>query len=88
MISDLFPFKINSAVIKNGSVHFRAYKKETPVDVYLTQFNATIDNLGNIRDETNPLVSTDKRFGPGEGWRKRTKHAGSVSMLSASEGRE
>src|SRR5438876_3808537 len=24
MIRDLFPFKINSAVIKNGSIHFRA----------------------------------------------------------------
>jgi hypothetical protein len=58
MIRDLFPFKINSALIKNGSIHFRAYKGETPVDVYLSQVQGAIDNLGNIRDETNPLVST------------------------------
>ncbi len=58
MIADLFPFKINSAVIKNGSVHFRAYQGKKPLDVYLSQVEASIDNLGNIRDETNPLVST------------------------------
>jgi hypothetical protein len=45
IIRDLFPFKINKAV-------------EKPVDVYLSQVAASIDNLTNIRDETNPLVST------------------------------
>jgi hypothetical protein len=33
------------------------------VDVYISQFEATIDNLGNIRDETNPLVSTVQATG-------------------------
>src|SRR4051812_20005602 len=36
MIADLFPFKINSAIVQNGSVHFRAYKGTNPVDVYLS----------------------------------------------------
>lgn len=58
MIRDLFPFKINSAIIKNGSVHFRSYQAQKPVDVYLSQVEGTIENLGNIRDETKPLVST------------------------------
>lgn len=58
MIRDLFPFKINSAVITNGSAHFRSYQAQKPVDVFLSQLEATIDNLGNIRDETKPLVST------------------------------
>src|ERR1041385_7810883 len=58
MIKDLFPFKINSAVVKDGSVHFRAFKGEPPVDVYLTRGQASLDTLGNIRDETKPLVST------------------------------
>jgi hypothetical protein len=57
VIRDLFPFKINSAIIKEGSVHFRAFKSDKPVDVYLSHLNATIDNLSNIRDETNPLVT-------------------------------
>ena len=57
MIRDLFPFKINGAIIQNGSVHFRAFQKKQPVDVYLTDLNGTIDNLGNIQNETTPLVA-------------------------------
>jgi len=57
VIRDLFPFKINSAIIKEGSVHFRAFKSDKPVDVYLSHVNAAIDNLSNIRDETNPLAT-------------------------------
>jgi hypothetical protein len=58
MIRELSPFKINSALIKNGSIHFRAYTTEKPVDVYLSQVEGSIDNLGNIRDESTPLLST------------------------------
>jgi hypothetical protein len=57
-IRDLFPFKINSAVIHNGSIHFRTYQSQQPVDVYLSHVEGTVDNLGNIRDESNPLVTT------------------------------
>ena len=63
IIKDLFPFKINSAIIKDGSIHFRAYQTAKPVDVYISQVQATIDNLGNIRDETIPLVSTVQATG-------------------------
>lgn len=58
MIRDLFPFTINSAAVQNGSVHFRAYQTEKPLDVYLSQFNASIENLSNVRDELNPLAAT------------------------------
>jgi hypothetical protein len=58
MIKDLFPFRINSAMIQNGSIHFRAFQAKQPVDIYLSEVNASVDNLGNIRDETKPLVST------------------------------
>jgi hypothetical protein len=58
IIQDLFPFQINSAVIHNGSAHFRSFEAHQPVDVYLTQLEAMIDNLGNIQGETRPLVAT------------------------------
>src|SRR5215469_16602007 len=58
MIRDLFPFQINSAIIQNGSVHFRTYKSEKPVDIYLSQVNGSIDDLSNIRNETTPLVTS------------------------------
>jgi hypothetical protein len=63
MIQELFPFKINSATIRNGTVHFRSYLTAKPVDVYVSQLEATIDNLGNIRDESKPLVSTVQATG-------------------------
>lgn len=58
MIRDLFPFKINSALIHNGSVHFQTYQSQKPVDVYLSHLEGSIDDLGNVRDQTNPLVTT------------------------------
>ena len=58
IIRDLFPFKINSALVHNGSVHFRAFKTNIPVDVFLSNVEGSIDNLTNIRDDTMPLIST------------------------------
>ena len=63
LLQGLFPFKINSAVILAGSIHFRAYQAAKPVDVYISQLAATIDNLGNIRDETTPLIATVQATG-------------------------
>ena len=63
MIRDLFPFKINSAVVQDGSIHFRTFTSQKPVDVYISQLQASIDNLTNIRNETKPLVSTVQATG-------------------------
>jgi hypothetical protein len=60
IIQDLFPFKINHAAIHDGSIHFRAFGTDPPVDVYLSQVEATITNLTNIHDDVAPLVSTVK----------------------------
>jgi hypothetical protein len=58
IIQDLFPFKINSCLIHDGSVRFRAFSTKPPVDVYLSELEGSIENLTNIRDEVTPLVST------------------------------
>ncbi|MBC8107077.1 MAG: DUF748 domain-containing protein [Anaerolineae bacterium] len=58
ILNDLSPFKINSVKIHDGSVHFRTFTSEEPVDVYLSQLEASIDNLTNIRDEIAPLITT------------------------------
>jgi hypothetical protein len=63
MIRDLSPFKVNSAEIQDGSVHFRAYKTPKPLDVYLSQVNGSIQNLSNIRNDTTPLVATVQASG-------------------------
>jgi hypothetical protein len=58
MIRDLFPFQINSAAVHNGEIHFRAFDKDPPVDVYLNNLEASVENLTNIHDETKPLITT------------------------------
>ena len=60
IIQDLFPFQINSAIIRHGSIHFRVFSAVKPVDVYLSEVNASIDDLGNIRNELTPLVASVK----------------------------
>ncbi len=60
MIQDLFPFKINSAAVHNGSVHFRATVTDPPVDLSLDDLEASVENLTNIHEEVTPLVATVK----------------------------
>jgi hypothetical protein len=58
ILEDLFPFKINSLHVNNGSIHFRAFDTNPPVDMYIADLNASIRNLTNIHDDVTPLVST------------------------------
>jgi hypothetical protein len=60
MLSDLFPFQINSATVDNGSIHFRTYKSEKPVDIYLSNLHAEVDDLTNVDNSVTPMLSTVK----------------------------
>lgn len=63
IMRDLFPFQINSARLQDGTVHFRAFQVEPPVDVYLSKVEASIENLTNVRDEVVPLISSIRAKG-------------------------
>jgi hypothetical protein len=60
IIRDLFPFKINSATVSDGTIHFRAFHSDPLVDVYLSDVDGALENLTNINDDTAPLISTVK----------------------------
>ncbi|MDP9175665.1 MAG: DUF748 domain-containing protein [Planctomycetota bacterium] len=62
-LADLFPFKLNSVEIHNGAIHFRSYKKQKPVDVYLSGMEASVDDLTNIRDRSTPMLTTVQASG-------------------------
>jgi hypothetical protein len=57
-LTDLFPFQLNSVRIHNGSIHFRSYKRDKPVDVYLSNLEASVDDLTNVRDQVTPMLTT------------------------------
>jgi len=59
-LTDLFPFKLNSVQVHDGAIHFRSYKSAKPVDVYLNNLDASIDDLTNVRDRTTPMLTTIK----------------------------
>lgn len=60
MLRDLFPFEINRAEIHNGSVHFLSPDTDPPVNVYLSQMEASVDNLKNIQNSVTPQFATVK----------------------------
>lgn len=63
LFSALFPFKLNSVLIHGGSIHFRSYKEQKPVDVYLSKLEASIDDLSNIDDRSTPMLTTVRASG-------------------------
>ncbi|CAG0994752.1 hypothetical protein PHYC_02494 [Phycisphaerales bacterium] len=58
MLNDLFPFRIDRAEIKDGQVHFHAFHTRPPVDVFVTELQAELTNLTNVRDTIEPLIAT------------------------------
>ena len=58
ILRDLFPFEINATEIHEGKVHFRAFQRDPPVDVYLSSLEGSIENLTNIHDDVTPMFST------------------------------
>jgi hypothetical protein len=58
VLQQLAPFKINRAEVQDGSIHFRSYVQTKPVDVYLDNLQATVDNLTNIKNQSAPMMAT------------------------------
>ena len=52
--------RYDSTHIIDGSIHFRVFQSEPPVDIYLSKVNGSIENLGNIENEVTPLNATVK----------------------------
>lgn len=58
MLENLFPFRINSVELQNGSIHWRSYEQSVPLNVYLSRVHVSVKDLTNVRDETRPLFAT------------------------------
>ncbi len=58
MMRELFPLRINSCRIVDGTVRFHAFHKNPPVDIYASNVSIDIENLTNISNDIAPLVTT------------------------------
>jgi Domain of Unknown Function (DUF748) len=67
-VRDLFPFKINRLTVRNGSVHFRNFESDPPVDAALQDVQLVVRNLTNskdLREELPARAEASARFEEG-----------------------
>ncbi len=57
-VDALFPLRINRFVVEDGTVHFRNFHSDPPVDLYAQKIHLAAKNLTNVRDETGERVSS------------------------------
>ena len=55
-VRDLFPIRIDRVTARGGAVHFRNFRSEPPVDVYLRDVRLVVRNLTNSLDLAGDLV--------------------------------
>lgn len=67
MIDELFPFRIDRAEVREGEIHFRAFHTDPEVNVFLADLNATVTNLTNVEDRTDPLIADIRARGTAMG---------------------
>lgn len=63
ILDELFPFRVDRAEIVDGEIHFRTFHTEPRVNVWLSEVQATLSNLTNVADSTDPLMARVKARG-------------------------
>lgn len=57
MLEDLIPIRLDEVTVENGTVTFRNFISDPPVDLHATQVDAVVTNLTNVRsDERRPAA--------------------------------
>ena len=57
VVRSLLPVRINRVTARDGSVHFRTYRTDPPVDVYLHDVQLVVRNLTNSADLSEDMVA-------------------------------
>jgi hypothetical protein len=57
VVRDLMPVKINRVTAHNGSIHFRSFRTDPKVDVFLRDVELSVRNLTNSKDLSEDLVA-------------------------------
>lgn len=57
VVRSLFPVKINRFAVRNGTIHFRSFRTDPQVDVYLRDVQIVARNLTNSADLSEDMVA-------------------------------
>jgi hypothetical protein len=71
VVRGLMPVRINRVTARDGRVHFRSFRTDPPVDVYLDDVQLVVQNLTNSEDLSDDLVANAS-------WSAVPMHAGSM----------
>ncbi|MGH7244179.1 MAG: DUF748 domain-containing protein [Phycisphaerales bacterium] len=58
MLDDLAPFRVDRAEVINGEVHLHTFYTTPKVNIFLSDLEATVENLTNASDKLDPLIAT------------------------------
>jgi hypothetical protein len=57
VVEDLLPVRINRVTVRDGTMHFRSFGADPPLDVYLQDVDLVVLNLTNSEDLSEDLVA-------------------------------
>lgn len=63
VLEEILPTTLNQLGVKNGSIHFANEETSPKVDILLTDIDAEISNLTNVKDQSGRRVATAKLKG-------------------------
>ncbi len=57
MLDELAPFEISRLIVEKGAVHFRNVSAKPPVDIWIKEMRAEVENLTNAKGEGQDLFA-------------------------------
>jgi hypothetical protein len=57
VVRELMPVKVNRVTARGGTIHFRSFRTDPPVDVFLRDVDLVVTNLTNSEDLAEDLVA-------------------------------
>lgn len=58
ILEELAPFRVDSAELHEGEVHFRTFHTNPQINIYLKSLEGRLENLTNVSDSLDPLLAS------------------------------
>lgn len=63
MLNELAPFRLDKAEVVKGEIHLHTFYTTPKVNIFLSDIDATVENLTNASDKLDPLIATVRAEG-------------------------